>query len=90
MQFGKVQGRSLMVLGTILLALQIYILFSSAQQSGSPTQAPATPGEIAMMVKFVPGVLGLLAWGIGGYLVLSQRNASEREIHYRASSAGHK
>jgi hypothetical protein len=72
MQFGKVQGGALAALGLLLLALQVYILFSSTRQSGSPTQAPAAPTEGEQIAKFVPGGLGLLALGVGGYLVLQQ------------------
>jgi hypothetical protein len=79
MQFGKVQGGALAVLGLLLLALQVYILFSSTRQSGSPTQAPATPTQGEQIVKFVPGVLGFLALGLGGYLVLLQRKRRGNE-----------
>jgi hypothetical protein len=79
MQFAKVQGGALAGLGLLLLVLQVYILFSSAQQAGSPNQAPATPTQGEQIAKFVPGVLGLLAVGLGGYLVLLQgkRRSSE-------------
>lgn len=78
MQFARVQGGGLAALGFLLLALQVYILFSSTQRSDSPTQAPATQG--AQMAKFVPGILGLLAMGLGGYLVVQQsrRGSSEK------------
>lgn len=79
MQFGKVQGGALAGLGVLLLVLQAFIFFSSAQQAGSPSQAPATPTQGEQIGKFVPGVLGLLALGVGGYLVLLQgkRRGSE-------------
>jgi hypothetical protein len=79
MQFAKVQGGGLAALGLLLLALQVYILFSSTRQSGSPTQAPTTPSQGEQIAKFVPGGLGLLALGLGGYLVLLQgkRRGSE-------------
>jgi hypothetical protein len=73
MQFAKVQGGALAALGLLLLVLQVYILLSSTRQSGSPTQAPATPTEGEQITKFVPGGMGLLALGLGGYLVLLQR-----------------
>jgi hypothetical protein len=79
MQFAKVQGAALAALGLLLLALQIYILFSSTMPSGSPTQAPATASEAQQIAKFVPGVAGLLALGLGGYLVLRQRKRSGNE-----------
>jgi hypothetical protein len=79
MQFAKVQGGGLAVLGLLLLALQLYILFSSAQQSGSPTQAPATPTQGERIVKFIPGIVGLLALGGGAYLVLLQRKKGSNE-----------
>jgi hypothetical protein len=79
MQFAKVQGGALAALGLLLLVLQVYILFSSARQRGSPTQAPAIPTQGEQIAKFVPGGLGLLALGVGGYLVLQQakRRGSE-------------
>lgn len=79
MQFAKVQGGALAALGLLLLVLQIYILFSSTRQSGSPTQAPATPTAGGQIAKFVPGVIGLVALGLGGYLVLLQRKQRSGE-----------
>ena len=58
MQFAKVQGGALAALGLLLLVLQVYILFSSTRQSGSPTQAPATPTQGEQIAKFTPGGLG--------------------------------
>jgi len=79
MQFGKAQGGGLIALGLMLLALQVYILFSSTQPSGSPTQAPAMPTRGEKITKFVPGVVGLLALAVGGYLVLLQRKRGRNE-----------
>ena len=79
MQFAKVQGGALAALGLLLLVLQVYILFSSTRQSGSPTQAPATPTQGEQLAKFVPGGLGLLALGLGAYLVLLQRKRRDSE-----------
>jgi hypothetical protein len=79
MQFAKVQGGGLAALGILLLALQIYILFSSTQHSGSPTQAPATPTQGEQISKFAPGIVGLLALGFGAYLVLLQRKQRSNE-----------
>jgi hypothetical protein len=75
MQFGKAQGGGLIALGLMLLALQVYILFSSTQPSGSPTQAPALPTRGEQITKFVPGVVGLLALAVGEYLVAAQFRA---------------
>jgi len=79
MQFAKVQGGALAALGLLLLLLQVYILFSSTRQSGSPTQAPAAPTQGEQIAKFVPGGLGLLALGLGGYLILLQRKRRGNE-----------
>ncbi len=79
MQFAKVHGNALAALGLLLLALQIYILFSSTTPSGSPTQAPATASAGEQIAKFLPGVAGLLALGLGGYLVLQQRKQRGNE-----------
>jgi hypothetical protein len=79
-QFAKVQGGGLAALGFLLLALQVYILFSSTRQPNSPTQASSTPTQGEQIAKFAPGILGLLAIGLGGYLVLQQsrRRSSEQ------------
>ncbi len=79
MQFARVQGVGLAAAGLLLLALQIYILFSSARQSGSPTQAPPTPTQGEQIAKFAPGIVGLLALAVGGYLVLLQRKQGSNE-----------
>jgi|ERR1700723_1501111 uncharacterized membrane protein YfcA len=79
MQFARVQGAGLAAVGLLLLALQIYILFSSTQQSGSPTQAPPTPTQGEQIARFVPGILGLLALAAGGYLLLQQRKHGGNE-----------
>jgi hypothetical protein len=79
MQFAKVQGGGLAVLGLLLLALQLYILFSSAQQSGSPTQAPPAPTQGEQVARFIPGTVGLLALAAGAYLVLQQRKKGSNE-----------
>lgn len=79
MQFAKVQGGGLAALGLLLLALQVYILFFSTRQSGRSTQAPATPTQGEQITKFIPGIVGLLALAVGGYLVLLQRKQGSNE-----------
>jgi uncharacterized membrane protein YfcA len=79
MQFARVQGRGLAAVGLLLLALQIYILVSSTQPSGSPTQAPPAPTPGEQIIKFVPGILGLLALAGGGYLLFLQRKQGTNE-----------
>jgi hypothetical protein len=79
MQFARVQGGGLAAVGLLLLALQIYILVSATQPSGSPTQAPPVPTEGEQIFKFVPGILGLLALAGGGYLLLLQNKQGSNE-----------
>jgi hypothetical protein len=79
LQFARVQGAGLAAVGLLLLALQVYILFSSTQESGSPTQAPPAPMPGGQISKFVPGILGALALAAGGYLVLLQRKQGSSE-----------
>jgi hypothetical protein len=88
MQFAKVQGGALAALGLLLLVLQVYILFSSTRQSGSPTQAPATPTQGEQIAKFVPGGLGLLALGLGGYLVLQGKRRGSEEPQPEKTRSG--
>jgi hypothetical protein len=79
MQFARVQGGGLAAVGLLLLVLQIYILVSSTQPSGSPTQALPVPTQGEQIFKFVPGILGLLALAGGGYLLLQQRKQGSNE-----------
>jgi hypothetical protein len=89
MQFARVQGRGLAAVGLLLLALQIYILVSSTQPSGSPTQAPPAPTPGEQIIKFVPGILGLLALAAGGYLLLQQRKqGTDEEIQPEKTKSG--
>jgi hypothetical protein len=73
MQFSKAQGGSLAALGLLLLALQLFLLFSSARQPSGSAQATETrnPGERA--TQLIPGIVGLLALAGGAYLVLQPR-----------------
>ena len=79
MQFAKVQGAGLAAVGLLLLALQVYILFSSTQQSGSPTQAPPAPTLGEQVVRFVPGIVGVLTLAVGGYLIVLQKKQGGNE-----------
>jgi hypothetical protein len=89
MQFARVQGRGLAAVGLLLLALQIYILVSSTKPSGSPTQAPPAPTPGEQIIKFVPGILGLLALAAGGYLLLQQRKqGTDEEIQPEKTKSG--
>jgi hypothetical protein len=89
MQFGKAQGGGLIALALLLMALQVYLLVASTQQSGSPTQAPAVPTQGERITKFVPGVVGVLALAVGGYLVLQQKKqGSDEETQPEKSKSG--
>ena len=75
MQFSKVQGGALAALGLLLLVLQVYILFSSARQPGSPTQAPAIPMQGEQIAKFVPpGASAYWRWDLECIWSCSKRN----------------
>ena len=88
MQFAKVQGGGLAAAGFLLLVLQAYILFSSTLQSGSPTQAPPAPEPGERIIKFAPGILGLLALGAGGYLILHRKQGRNEETQPAKTRSG--
>jgi hypothetical protein len=79
MQFSKVQGGSLAALGLLLLALQLYMLFSSARQPGGSAQTTEirNPGERA--IELIPGIVGLLALAGGAFLVLQPRKKGNKQ-----------
>jgi uncharacterized membrane protein YfcA len=79
MQFAKVQGGGLAALGLLLVALQLYILFSPTRQSGNPSQAPPSPTQGERIAKFAPGIIGLFALFLGGYFVVLQRKQGSNE-----------
>jgi hypothetical protein len=79
MQFAEVQGGGFAAPGLLLLAMQLYILFSSTRQLARPIQAPASPTQVEQITKFLPGIVGWLALSVGGYLVFLQRKQGSNE-----------
>lgn len=74
MQFGKIQGIALGVLGIILLGVQaMYYLTPTATISGPTEVSRAAPHAISPLV----GILGLIALIIGIAIVLTASRRDE-------------
>jgi len=89
MQFEKVQGTGLAVLGLLLLLLQGYFLFHSAGTAGSSTQAApgVLPAEHA--ISYLPGIIGTVALGIGGFLVFVRaKRGGNEQVQPKKTSSG--
>ena len=88
MQFAKVQGAGLAALGLLLLLLQAYLLFHSAGAAASSQAAPiATPAEHTF--SYLPGIIGMVALGLGGVLVVVQnRRGRNEEVQPKRTSSG--
>jgi hypothetical protein len=89
MQFAKVQGAGLAALGLLLLLLQGYFLFHSTGAAASSTQAPpiTTPGEHT--ISYLPGIIGVIALGLGAVLVIVQNTSGRNEkIQPKRTSSG--
>ena len=78
MQFAKVQGSALAALGLLLLLLQGFLFFSSMRPAGSPAEISPAP-QAEHKAKYLPGIIGLVALGFGGYLVVQQRKRGGNE-----------
>jgi hypothetical protein len=89
MQFAKVQGTGLAVLGLLLLLLQGYFVFHAAGTTSSSMQA--VPGVLPaeQAISYLPGIIGVVALGIGGFLVFVQaRRARNEEVQPKRTSSG--
>jgi hypothetical protein len=89
MQFAKVQGTGLGVLGLLLLLLQGYFLFHAAGATNSSTQA--APGVLPAehTISYLPGVIGVVSLGIGGFLVFVQaKRGGNEEVQPKRTSSG--
>jgi hypothetical protein len=89
MQFAKVQGSALAVLGLLLLALQGYLYVSGLRPAERPTATPSLNVPLERKTVYVPGVIGLLALGLGVYLVVAPgRRARNDETQPTKTSSG--
>jgi TRAP-type C4-dicarboxylate transport system permease small subunit len=89
MQFAKVQGAGLVALGLLLLLLQAYLLFHSAGAPASSTEAApiATPAEHTF--TYLPGIIGMVALGLGAVLVVVQnRRGRNEEVQPKRTPSG--
>jgi hypothetical protein len=88
MQFAKVQGSGLAVLGLLLLMLQGYLSFSSSRPVERPVETPSSNVPSEHKAMYVPGLMGVMALGLGVYLVVAQsRRARSDEIRATKTSA---
>jgi hypothetical protein len=67
MQFGKIQGIALMVLGIILLGIQAMLAVPKTPSSASTEAAPKT---VETKTSIVPGIVGTISL-VGGIVVFA-------------------
>jgi len=73
MQFGKLHGIALIVLGLILMTAQVLISTHHAAENASTPQADIQVPRQTGLVELLPGILGFLAIGGGAFLFLQNR-----------------
>jgi hypothetical protein len=89
MQFAKVQGTGLAVLGLLLLLLQGYFLFHAAGATNSSTRAAPEVLPAEHTISYLPGIIGAIALAIGGYLVFVQaKRGGNEEVQPKKTSSG--
>jgi hypothetical protein len=88
MQFAKVQGSGLALLGLLLLLLQGFFLFSSTGPARNPAEISHTPPQAEHKANYLPGIIGLVALGFGGYLAIAQRKRGNEEVQPEKTPSG--
>jgi hypothetical protein len=89
MQFAKIQGAGLAVLGLLLLLLQGYLLLHSAGAAASSTQAAPIATQAEHTFGYLPGIIGLVALGLGAVLVVVQnKRGRNEEVQPKRTSSG--
>lgn len=80
MQFGRFHGIALLTLGVLLLFAQAYVVFwghgseAKPQREADQAQRPANRPENAF--EYLPGALGVVLVGLGGYTFARRPGAS--------------
>ena len=75
MQFGRMMGVGLLVVGMLLLVFQGIIFLSSPSVNPSPSTPPAQQSKTSSL----PGIVGLAALAVGAVLFLTGRRQDEPE-----------
>jgi hypothetical protein len=89
MQFAKAQGTALAVLGLLLLLLQGYFLFHAAGATDSSTLAAPGVSPAEHTISYLPGIIGVVALGIGAFLVFVQaKRGGNEEVQPKKTSSG--
>jgi len=78
MQFGRIHGIALAVLGALLLGFQI-MLYLTAQQRVAPVSAGSSTPGAEQMTNPLPGILGLASLVAGVLIFVTRRRADEPE-----------
>jgi hypothetical protein len=73
MQFGKIQGIALMVLGIILLGIQAMLAVPKTPSSAS---TEAAPNPVESKTSVVPGIVGAISL-IGGIAIFATARRSD-------------
>lgn len=79
MQFGKLVGTLLIVLGIVLISIQVWTSISSSQPHPEqvPAQVPQSSG-----VGHIPGIIGgIVAIAGAAIFVSSRRKDQDRPVH---------
>lgn len=81
MQFGRFHAIALLALGVLLLCAQAYVVFSghgsepkARPEQPEQSQQPASRPENAF--EYLPGALGVVLVGLGGYTFVRRREPS--------------
>jgi len=72
MQFARIHGIALLILASLLLLTQAWLLLP-IQVISSPADSPQ-PVQQRPLTQYIPGFAGVLCLGFGGYVLVANRN----------------
>ncbi|HWZ97246.1 MAG TPA: hypothetical protein VN025_05740 [Candidatus Dormibacteraeota bacterium] len=78
MQFGRIHGIALAILGALLLAFQTMLFFTTPQRVIPGATESSTP-KVERKTNPVPGILGVAPLAVGMVIFVTRRRADEPE-----------
>ena len=72
MQFARIHGIALLILASLLLLAQAWILL--AGQAVSSSEDSPQPVRQRPFTEYIPGLSGIVCLGFGGYILIVNRN----------------
>jgi len=73
LQFARIHGIALLILASLLLLAQAWILLAGQAAVSSSEDSPQ-PVRRRPFTEYIPGLSGIVCLGFGGYILVVNRN----------------